>query len=54
MVEAATRFRVTFGDGSSLYVQADSHAAARMRACLTAWLACSYWPTVSAVERIEG
>ncbi len=44
-------YRVTFGDGSSLYVEAESHDGARMKACLQAWMVCDYWPTVSAVMK---
>jgi hypothetical protein len=44
-------YKVTFGDGSALYVEATCHDAARVHACLQAWNVCGYWPTVIAVEK---
>lgn len=44
-------FKVTFGDGSALYVEAENHTGARVTACLQAWMVCNYWPTVSAVTK---
>lgn len=44
-------YRVTFGDGTSLYVRAESHDGARVVACFEAWKVCGYWPTVLAVMK---
>lgn len=44
-------YKVTFGDGSALFVEAVDHDGARIKACLQAWCAAGYWPTVLAVEK---
>ena len=44
-------YKVTFGDGTALYVEAEDHYGARIKACLQAWMVCDYWPTVLSVER---
>ena len=47
----STVWKVTFGDGSALYVESTDSDSARVKACLQAWEVCSYWPTVTAVEK---
>ena len=47
----AGMWKVTFGDGSALCVEADDLDGARVKACLQAWNVCGYWPTVLAVEK---
>ena len=46
------KFKVTFGDGSALFVEAIDHDMARVDACLQAWRVCDYWPTVLSVEKV--
>ncbi len=47
-------YRVTFGDGSAMYITEESAEAAKTKASLYAWKVCDYFPTVVAVERVSG